>query len=157
MSRTNDIYTKYFTSPIGLLKIIATNDAVTAVKLVSFKEKAENENKSANDMALWLEGYFSGCKESCNLPIDPEGTPFQKKVWRELVKIGYGKTVTYGEIARRIGSPKASRAVGSAVGKNPILIAIPCHRVLGKCGIGGFSALGGVDTKKKLLNIEGIT
>jgi len=97
--------------------------------------------------------YFKGERKEFTFDISPEGTEFQKEVWRELLKIPYGQTTSYGEIARNIGNEKASRAVGMAVGKNPIIIAIPCHRVIGKNGkLTGFSA--GIDLKKELLRIE---
>ncbi|MFZ2152715.1 MAG: methylated-DNA--[protein]-cysteine S-methyltransferase [Microgenomates group bacterium] len=92
-------------------------------------------------------------KEIFDLPIRPKGTDFQKKVWKELIKVPYGETITYKELARRIGVPRAIRAVASAVAKNPILIIIPCHRVIrSDGGMGGYSA--GIAIKNKLLRLE---
>jgi len=86
--------------------------------------------------------------------MDPDGTDFQKAVWQALKTIPFGHRRTYGDIAKMVGNPKASRAVGGAVGKNPILIAVPCHRVVAQNGLGGFSA--GMDLKLKLLELERI-
>ena len=113
----------------------------------------------------WLEGYFSGNTKRFSLPLRPAGTAFEQRVWAALSGIPYGETRTYGEIAAATGtlagsggrSPRwgiGARAVGQAVGKNPIPIIIPCHRVLAARGIGGFSAPGGVATKRALLALE---
>jgi methylated-DNA-[protein]-cysteine S-methyltransferase len=100
-----------------------------------------------------LRAYFSGALESFSLPLAPEGTPFQLEVWRRLCDIPYGETISYGELARRIGHPKASRAVGLANGTNPIPIVIPCHRVIGSNGkLTGYG--GGLPIKEKLLALE---
>lgn len=97
--------------------------------------------------------YIEGKRKYFNLPIAPEGTDFQKRVWERLIQIPYGKTKSYGEIAAETGNPKASRAVGNANNKNPIAIIIPCHRVIGKNGkLTGYA--GGLDIKKTLLNLE---
>ena len=100
-----------------------------------------------------LHEYFAGKRRDFDLPLAPEGTVFRRKVWDALGEIPFGNVMTYGEIARRIGSPGASRAVGGAVGANPILIMIPCHRVVGSKDMGGFSA--GIDMKRVLLSFEG--
>jgi methylated-DNA-[protein]-cysteine S-methyltransferase len=100
-----------------------------------------------------LQAYFAGELENFNLPLAPEGTPFQKEVWQRLCDISYGQTISYGELARRIGNPKASRAVGLANGSNPIPIVIPCHRVIGSNGkLTGYG--GGLPIKEKLLALE---
>lgn len=97
--------------------------------------------------------YFAGARKSFDLSLSPSGTTFQQSVWTELRKIPYGTTINYGEQARRIGQPKASRAVGAANGKNPIAIIVPCHRVVGASGsLTGFA--GGMDMKKALLDLE---
>ena len=98
-----------------------------------------------------VEEYLRGERKEFDLPLSPKGTPFQEKVWRELLKIKYGERGSYGEIGERIGS-KAYRAIGNACGKNPIPLIIPCHRVVGKNNLGGFSL--GIVLKKKLLDIE---
>lgn len=102
-----------------------------------------------------LNKYFKKELKIFDIPIKPSGTPFQKKVFSELLKIPYGSTISYQELAKRVGNEKASRAVANANGKNPIAIIIPCHRVIAKNGsIGGFNS--GVDIKKELLKLEGI-
>lgn len=100
-----------------------------------------------------LSEYFEGKRESFDLPFDVEGTPFQMRVWKTLAKIPYGKTLSYREVARRIRSAKAFRAVGTANGKNPLSIVVPCHRVIAADGsLGGYA--GGLATKSKLLELE---
>lgn len=100
-----------------------------------------------------LQEYFAGQRREFDLPACGKGTDFQKKVWKALCEIPYGETRTYGQIAAAVGSPKAFRAVGSACNKNPIMIIVPCHRVIGVGGkLVGFA--GGLDMKEKLLNIE---
>lgn len=100
-----------------------------------------------------LQEYFAGCRQSFDVPLAPSGTPFQQCVWNALCQIPYGKTRTYGEIAKMAGNPKASRAVGMANHRSPILILIPCHRVIGSDGsLTGYAA--GLETKKYLLQLE---
>lgn len=102
---------------------------------------------------LQLNEYFNGKRKSFDIELDPEGTDFQKKVWNELQKIPYGETISYQELATRCGSKNYSRAVGSANGKNPLPIIIPCHRVINKSGkLGGYA--GGLELKRKLLELE---
>jgi methylated-DNA-[protein]-cysteine S-methyltransferase len=100
-----------------------------------------------------LSGYFDGTKQTFSLPIDVKGTPFQEEIWSALQTIPYGKTVSYSEIAALINRPSAARAVGSAIGANPLLILVPCHRVIGKNGaISGYR--GGMELKRFLLDLE---
>jgi methylated-DNA-[protein]-cysteine S-methyltransferase len=100
-----------------------------------------------------LGAYFAGTLQEFALVLDPQGTPFQLSVWKRLMEIPYGETISYGELARRIGNPAASRAVGLANGCNPIPIVIPCHRVIGSNGkLTGYG--GGLETKEKLLALE---
>jgi methylated-DNA-[protein]-cysteine S-methyltransferase len=100
-----------------------------------------------------LRAYFAGQLDNFDLALSPQGTPFQQRVWSELCKIPYGETISYGELARRIGNPNASRAVGLANGSNPIPIVIPCHRVIGSNGkLTGYG--GGLPIKEKLLALE---
>lgn len=102
-----------------------------------------------------IESYLNGELKRFDLPLHLSGTPFQNKVWSELIKIPFGETRSYQDIAKAVGSPAASRAVGSACGKNPIPIVVPCHRVITKNGgLGGYS--GGLEIKKALLKIEGL-
>jgi methylated-DNA-[protein]-cysteine S-methyltransferase len=105
------------------------------------------------EITKWLKDYYQGKKPKNFVPKNIHGTAFQKKVWTALTKIPYGKTATYGEIAKKVGSPKAFRAVGGACNKNPYAIVIPCHRVIGSNGdLTGFA--GGLKMKKKLLDLE---
>ena len=100
-----------------------------------------------------LRAYFAGKLEKFDIPLAPEGTPFQLKVWKELCEIPYGETISYGELACRVGNPRAARAVGLANGANPIPIVIPCHRVVGSNGkLTGYG--GGLPIKEKLLALE---
>jgi methylated-DNA-[protein]-cysteine S-methyltransferase len=102
--------------------------------------------------AAQIREYLLGRRQQFDLPLDLHGTAFQRKVWSELARIPYGKTLSYSQLARRIGKPKAVRAVGTAVGKNPICLVIPCHRVVAVNGLGGFS--GGLARKQQLLKLE---
>jgi methylated-DNA-[protein]-cysteine S-methyltransferase len=112
------------------------------------------EGGHAVDTAHEIELYFDGKLSEFKAPVDvSEGTPFQRSVWKNLLDIPYGKTATYKEIAESVGKPGAARAVGNAVGANPVPIVIPCHRVLASNGIGGYS--GGINIKKDLLMVEG--
>ena len=100
-----------------------------------------------------LNAYFAGELREFSISLEPEGTPFQTRVWRELERIPYGETISYGQLAQRIGNPKASRAVGLANGSNPISIIVPCHRVIGSNGkLTGYG--GGLPIKEKLLALE---
>lgn len=104
-------------------------------------------------VALQIEEFFAGKRQTFDLPLAPQGTAFQKRVWAELLNIPFGETISYGELARRIGNPNASRAVGSANGANPISLVVPCHRVIGANGkLTGYG--GGLDLKEKLLTWE---
>ena len=104
-------------------------------------------------VARQLREYFNGVRKDFDFPVRPEGSSFERKVWTELLKIPFGETRTYGEIAKKVGKPNAARAVGQANNKNPIPIAIPCHRVVANGGLGGYG--GGLDLKKRLLELEG--
>lgn len=121
----------------------------------SYRRDDDNQSPILNLAAIQLKEYFSGQRTSFDLPLAPAGTQFQMRVWRELSAIPYGQIISYGEQAKRMGQPKASRAVGAANGKNPIGIIIPCHRVLGANGsLTGFA--GGIEIKRRLLAIEGV-
>lgn len=103
-----------------------------------------------------LTEYFAGTRKTFDVPLAPDGTEFQNRVWKQLSEIPYGQTVTYSQIARDIGNPKACRAVGLANGRNPISIIVPCHRVIGANGqLVGYG--GGLEQKQTLLHLEGIT
>ena len=102
-----------------------------------------------------LEEYAAGRRRAFDLPLNPAGTPFQRQVWRALLDIPYGETRTYGALAAAIGTPGAARAVGAACGRNPLVVLIPCHRVVGADGsLTGYSAEGGVERKRALLELE---
>ena len=114
------------------------------------------ENDITRTAAQQLLAYLEGSLQEFSIPLDLHGTPFQQQVWDALLQIPYGQTLCYSEVAQKIGRPRAVRAVAQAVGKNPCLIVVPCHRVLGKDGsLTGFSA--GLDLKKQLLTIEQIS
>lgn len=151
-------YAKKISSPIGTLYLIANDEALIALDNLSndlYKNATKTEShKILNLVSLQLEEYFSGKRFNFDLPIAPAGTEFQQKAWKALMKIPYGKVWSYGEQAKFLKAPKASRAVGGANGKNPIPIIIPCHRVVGSTGkLTGFS--GGMPMKIGLLELEG--
>lgn len=129
---------------------IGYNKKIESIKIVE-KEKL-GEKSPLTDLAFKeISKFLDGKLEKFSFEINPKGTNFQKKVWKEIEKIPYGKTITYKDLGDKINS-KAYQAIGSACGKNPILFRIPCHRVLGKNNLGGFSY--GLSLKKRLLEIE---
>jgi len=121
-----------------------------------FREKTEESEKLSSllqEASKQLQEYLDGKRKAFSLPLEAKGTPFQKRVWKELQRIPYGECISYGELAKRIGNPKAARAVGMANHNNPIGIIIPCHRVIGKNGkLVGYA--GGMDKKAYLLELE---
>jgi methylated-DNA-[protein]-cysteine S-methyltransferase len=136
----------------ALVAILWENEKLNRVKFPSIKE--EKNHPVINETKKQLKEYFKRQRKSFDIPMDPQGTEFQKEVWEALKEIPYGTTLSYGQIAKNIGRPNASRAVGGAIGKNPISIFIPCHRVIGSNGkLTGFA--GGISTKATLLKIEG--
>ena len=153
------MYYCYLDTPIGELLLAGDDDALT---LVSFPEGSMRRDpepdwiykeKPFAEARQQLEAYFSGERKEFDLPLHLTGTAFQVRVLEELQRIPYGETASYGDIAKRIGRPKAMRAVGAANGRNPIPIVIPCHRVIGSSGdLTGFG--GGLDTKAALLRLE---
>lgn len=143
---------EYYSSPIGLLEIKADEAYILEIIKVENVSSAGEPNYLTSLAIAQLKEYFTGNRTEFELPLGPSGTDFQKSVWAELVKIPFGKTITYSSLARAVNRPKAARAVGNAVGKNPLLIVIPCHRVVAAAGLGGFSA--GLETKKILLKHE---
>ena len=143
----------YYKSPIGVLEIELKNDIVLGLKVVESCDNVSEVTGYFAEVAKQLDEYFVGKRTKFELNIYPKGTEFQKKVWVELLKIPYGKTKSYQEIAEAVGKRKAQRAVGSACNKNPILLIIPCHRVVSKSGkLTGFAC--GVDRKEQLLKLE---
>ena len=138
-------------SPVGQLTIDEADDAIVAIRWVD--APPSNGSPLLNEAARQLEAYFAGRLHRFDLPLKPEGTPFESRVWAAMQAIPYGETRNYGDLASAIYS--APRAVGRACGKNPIPIVIPCHRVLAKGGLGGYSGDGGLATKTRLLALEG--
>lgn len=163
-------------SPLGPLTVVAHRGAVTAVEFELSPQPGASPFSSTSVAAMRATGrpmgertdtepllteavrqltaYFDRELKEFDLPLRPEGTPFQLRVWEQLRRIGYGETASYGEIARRLGmNAGASRAVGMANGRNPIAIVIPCHRVIGSTGLlSGYAA--GVERKQALLDLE---
>ena len=141
-------------SPVGPLEIVSDGTAITQISFATKKTKSTGrETKHLGLLAKELAEYFAGKRTTFSVPLNAEGTPFQQSVWRAMSKIPYGQTLSYGEIAKKIGKPNALRAVGTACGKNPIVIVLPCHRVTAASGgIGGYS--GGLPKKKILLALE---
>ena len=148
------MYQKSYKSPIGTLYIVEENEKIIEIRYENKKEEVLEKNTKILEKAVQeLEEYFKGKRKEFDIPLNPKGTEFMKKVWKELQKIPYGKTISYGKIAEKIGNPKASRAVGMANHNNPIPIIIPCHRVIGKNNKMVGYALG-IDKKEYLLNLE---
>lgn len=146
-------YTDYFEFPIGLLEVTATDNAITSILFIEPSEKKVASSQLVHRCKKQLAEYFKGQRTTFDLPLAPEGTLFQKSVWNELSNIPYGATVSYLEIGKRIGNPRAVRAIGGANGKNPITIILPCHRVIGANGnLVGYG--GGLWRKEWLLNHE---
>ena len=148
-------------SPVGILKLVATKNALVAVlwenenpKRVRLAELIEQVNHPILlETQKQLREYFAGTRQQFDLPLDFEGTVFQKKVWQALLGIPFGETRSYRDIAEQVGNIKAVRAVGAANGKNPISIIAPCHRVVGVNGkLVGFA--GGLNNKEILLGLE---
>lgn len=154
------LFKKQINSPIGKLILIASDKGIR--EIVFEKSTTKNIDAEKNDKhpillkcEKELNEYFQGKRSDFSVPLEIEGTEFQKKAWKALTKIPYGKTKSYAEQAVRTGNYKAIRAIGAANGKNPIPIIIPCHRVIASTGhLHGFG--GGLATKQKLLEIEGL-
>jgi methylated-DNA-[protein]-cysteine S-methyltransferase len=149
-------------SPLGELTLAASDTALTRVSFPTshFVPPLHVVERGTGGEAILarareqLAEYFAGMRTTFDLPLDAAGSPFEQRVWEALRAIPYGATVTYGELARRLGDPRATRAVGAANGKNPIPIIVPCHRVVGAHGaLTGFG--GGLQRKRRLLEHEG--
>jgi methylated-DNA-[protein]-cysteine S-methyltransferase len=158
MDESTPLYYDFLQTGIGGLVLVTGHNGLQHVFFHS-KEDGElpalwrHEPAQLKDAVCQLKEYFSGKRQSFDLPLAPIGTSFQTKVWKVLREIPYGVTITYGELAERVGSPKGYRAVGNANGKNPLVILQPCHRVVaGGDKLGGFSA--GIHRKKFLLRLE---
>ncbi len=142
-------------TPIGQLVLEGTDEALSRVHLANRAPRVESETHpvAALDLAAsQLREYFEGSRTTFDVPLAPRGTAFQVDVWRQLSLIPYGETITYAQLAQRVGRPRAYRAVGQANGRNPLAIIVPCHRVVASDGLGGYA--GGIDTKTALLEHE---
>ncbi len=155
-----DIFT-YYESPLGKMVLTARDGAITGCYFVGQKHypaQAESFQEAADNALLKraqeeLDEYFSGKRRDFDLPLAPIGTVFQTKVWQAIAGVPYGQTVSYGRLAEPLGSAKCVRAVGAAVGRNPISIIIPCHRIVGSDGsLTGYA--GGLERKRALLDLE---
>jgi len=155
------LFFKPFPSPLGELTLVASDAGLVAIlwqdddpARVRLGERIEMaEHPILIDTERQLEAYFAGEREVFDLPLDMRGTGFQRQVWDALLTIPFGETRSYVDIARQIGRPSASRAVGAANGRNPVSIVAPCHRVVGSGGaLTGFA--GGLDAKRYLLDLE---
>lgn len=144
-------------TPIGRLVLEGDGDVLVGIWLPNDPRPLGTDTEATTvvkETASQLEEYFAGERRTFDVPMELDGTEFQRQVWAELSRIPYGRTITYGDLARRTGRPRASRAVGQANGRNPIPVIVPCHRVLAGGGIGGYG--GGLAVKRALLAIEGI-
>ena len=155
------IYYDTYSSPLGILTIASDGQNITGLWMEGQQHFALPESSIFCDdipvittTKVWLNEYFSGADPAIDhIPLRPTGTPFQQKVWQILRTIPYGHTITYGQIATTLGiGPMGAQAVGNAVGKNPISIMIPCHRVVGAKGLTGYA--GGLQRKAFLLQLE---
>ncbi|MFF5899086.1 methylated-DNA--[protein]-cysteine S-methyltransferase [Streptomyces argenteolus] len=146
-------------SPYGALTLVATDGVLSGLYMTEQRHRPAEETFGAPDHRPFaeavhqLDAYFAGELTRFELPLRLDGTPFQRSVWAELVRIPYGETRSYGELAENLGKPGASRAVGLANGRNPVGIIVPCHRVVGASGgLTGYG--GGLDRKQRLLSFE---
>lgn len=152
---------RHVDSPVGPLLLAASDDALVAIEFHRNRHPVkrhanwrEGDNAVLRRVQRQLDEYFAGIRRSFDVPLAPQGTPFQREVWNALARIPYGDTWSYRDVAVSIGKPDAVRAVGAANGRNPIPIVLPCHRVIGSDGaLTGFG--GGLPTKAFLLRLEG--
>jgi len=155
---TTSTSTLSFDSPVGHLVLESDGDVLVTIWLPSQKQRPTRTSGDIapvlEETASQLEEYFARTRRDFDVPMELGGTPFQRAVWGELRRIPYGQTISYGELARRVGRPNGPRAVGQANGRNPIPIIVPCHRVLAGNGIGGYG--GGLPMKRALLAVEGV-
>ncbi len=158
-----NLFYKFVDSPVGKLKLVASEKGLVAIlwenddpQRVRLNDLTEDASHPMIQMAeKQIQEYFNGNRKAFSIPLDMRGTSFQKNVWEALLAIPFGETRTYGDLAKKLGAPAASRAVGAANGRNPISIVVPCHRVIGASGkLTGFA--GGLETKAHLLGLEGV-
>lgn len=147
-----------YESPVGTLLLAGDDDGLRRIQFecnIEINKYWQQDNSLFMPVISQLDEYFAKKRKSFEIKLNPQGTRFQKSVWKRLEKIAFGKTKFYAEIAEEIDNPKAARAIGMANNKNPIPIIIPCHRVIGKNGnLTGFA--GGLDVKQQLLDLEGL-
>ena len=152
-----------YESPLGPMFATAEEDGITHIEFVGAKYAPEAradwiEDPQAPDLAacgMQLAEYFAGKRTEFDLPLAPQGSDFQQRVWREIARVPYGKTISYGELAARAGAPGQARAAGAATGRNPVSLVIPCHRIVGSDGsLTGYA--GGLERKRELLELEGV-
>jgi methylated-DNA-[protein]-cysteine S-methyltransferase len=152
-------YTMPLDTAVGRLTLESDGDVLIGIWLPNKTSKTRGGGDDAppvlKETATQLEEYLAGERTEFDVPMELDGTDFQRSVWQELRRIPYGETISYGELARRVGRPNGPRAVGQANGRNPIPIIVPCHRVLASNGIGGYG--GGLTLKRALLAVEGVT
>jgi methylated-DNA-[protein]-cysteine S-methyltransferase len=162
MTTTSNFVFKLMNSPVGTLRLVASDKGLAGVWFERSRPervRPRGDVESARHPILveaerQLREYFAGRRQTFNLKLDFVGTPFQRTVWKALLTIPFGQTRSYGQIAKQVGRPSASRAVGAANGRNPVSIVAPCHRVVGSTGaLTGFG--GGLDVKERLLRLEG--
>ncbi|MBI4931244.1 MAG: methylated-DNA--[protein]-cysteine S-methyltransferase [Bacteroidetes bacterium] len=149
------MYKTYYESPVGLLEIIANDKGVIAVPFIKKRSGRAKNNEHTSACARQIHEYFIKERKTFSVSLDMHGTDFQKRVWKELLNIPFGKTISYLQLAIRLGDKKCIRAAGTANGRNPFSIIVPCHRVIGSNGdLIGYE--GGLDKKKWLLEFEGV-
>lgn len=146
-------YCEYLPTTSGLLKICANEQGISAITFVMQEDAPAIGNADTKEAKQQLSEYFDQQRKAFDLPLAPVGTQFQQNVWQQLCAIPYGETCSYADIAKQLNNPNAVRAVGSANGKNPISIVVPCHRVIGANGtLTGYA--GGLTRKAALLTLE---
>jgi methylated-DNA-[protein]-cysteine S-methyltransferase len=154
-------YYDYYDSPHGRMLLVASDDGVSGVyfdRQKYFPDRNKAWKRDARHAPLKqakreLREYFAGRRKRFDVALDPDGTSFQRSVWKAISKVGFGNTITYGELARRAGHPGSARAAGAATGRNPIGIIVPCHRIMGANGaLTGYA--GGLARKRALLALE---
>ena len=162
MTTTTQYAFKLIPSPVGTLRLVASDKGLAGIWFERSRPervRPRGDVESARHPVLveterQLREYFAGRRQAFDLELDFVGTPFQRAVWKALLTIPFGQTRSYGQIAKQVGRPSASRAVGAANGRNPVSIVAPCHRVVGSTGaLTGFG--GGLDVKERLLRLEG--
>ena len=151
------VYRSFFESPVGLVEVRANDAGLLAV--LFWDQAPAGKAILPNAITDWAERelreYFEGKRRTFTVPLNPQGTPFQKQVWEQLLTVPYGKTASYLDISKNLVDPNLTRAVGAANGKNPIAVIVPCHRVIGTDGsLTGYA--GGMHRKKALLMHEGV-